>query len=157
GRAADGKRDFETALALTPGDPDARVGLARLAADRGEWQSAAEPLESVLNQKTRASPAEIHPEVAGAPGQGGAQDDAIRHYRAAYQLDPDDLDGVTFLVSALLNAGHVADAVDLLRQRLARTPDEPSTATSLAWIRATARDAEWRDGAEAVRLAEQAC
>src|SRR5262249_56038146 len=106
--------------------------------------------------RPRRARAAIHREIAEALEQVGAQDDAIRHYRAAYQLAPDDLDGVNSLVSALLNAGHVADAVDLLRQRLARTPDEPSTATSLAWIRATARDAEWRDGAEAVRLPEHA-
>jgi predicted Zn-dependent protease len=85
------------------------------------------------------------------------KDDAVAHYRAAYKLEPDNADGVTSLVSALLATGRVGEAVALLHNRIADTPDEPAFATSLAWIEATARDAQWRNAADAVRLAERAC
>jgi tetratricopeptide (TPR) repeat protein len=89
--------------------------------------------------------------------QLGRGDEAVAHYRAAYEAEPGNTDGVTSLVSALLATGRVADAVALLHRRVADTPEERAFASSLAWIEATARDAQWRNAAEAVRLAERAC
>ena len=43
------------------------------------------------------------------------------------------------------------------RQVLAVKPDQPEALNNLAWLLATCSDAAVRDGAEAVRLAEQAC
>src|SRR5439155_26860248 len=57
----------------------------------------------------------------------------------------------------LAGNGRVGDAVALLEARLARTPDVPAVANLLAWIHATNPDARWRNGTEAVRLAEHAC
>jgi len=98
-----------------------------------------------------------HRTLAEILEQLGREDDAVTHYRAAYEAEPGNADGVTSFVSALLATGRVADAVALLRRRIAEAPEEPAFATSLAWIEATARDAQWRNAADAVRLAERAC
>jgi tetratricopeptide (TPR) repeat protein len=43
------------------------------------------------------------------------------------------------------------------RLLLAAKPDQPEALNNLAWLLATSPDAAVRDGAEAVRLAEQGC
>ena len=87
----------------------------------------------------------------------GRPDDALRHYEAASRLAPEDAEAVNDLATALAAKGRVGDAVSLLAARLQRTPDVPTLAGLLAWIHATTPDARWRDGVEAVRLAEHAC
>ncbi|HLY38809.1 MAG TPA: tetratricopeptide repeat protein, partial [Candidatus Binatia bacterium] len=153
-RAADAEKDFQAVLTTSPEDPDALTGLGRAAVARAAWPAALTSFEKALRRSPRA---DVHRMVAEVLEQLGREDDAVAHYRAAYEAEPGNADGATSLVTALLTSGRVAEAVALLQRRVADTPEEPAFATSLAWIEATARDAQWRNAAEAVRLAERAC
>jgi tetratricopeptide (TPR) repeat protein len=51
----------------------------------------------------------------------------------------------------------LAEAIAHYEKALATRPDLISALTNLAWIRATASDPQFRNGAEAVVLAERAC
>ena len=53
--------------------------------------------------------------------------------------------------------GDLKEAAANYEQAVKLSPDWPIALNDLAWIRATAPQAELRDGAEAVRLAERAC
>jgi len=90
--------------------------------------------------------------------------EAVEHYELALRLGLDGAvvpGGLPTLINALagvlLAAGRVGDAVHALEDGIARLPDAAVLPTSLAWIRATSTAGAWRDGAEAVRLAERAC
>jgi tetratricopeptide (TPR) repeat protein len=122
--------EVESVLApLGPNDPDARAVRARVALDRGDDQAA----EALLAE----GPAD-HPELARMRGRLAlARRDgpaAVKHFRAAYALDPDDRDMVFGLGQALIMVGdtaaaapyveksHAFDALGTLMQR-ASTPE----------------------------------
>jgi hypothetical protein len=58
---------------------------------------------------------------------------------------------------ALLAKGQVAEAIACYTEILHLEPDLAAALNNLAWIRAAHAEAKFRDGAEAVRLAERAC
>ena len=61
------------------------------------------------------------------------------------------------LAALLSQSGDARAAVAELRRAVASEPDSTEALNNLAWLLATAADATVRDGAEALRLAEQAC
>ena len=54
-------------------------------------------------------------------------------------------------------SGRTREAVAQYREALRLNPNLAGALNNLAWVLATSSDAELRDGAEAVRLAERAC
>ena len=57
----------------------------------------------------------------------------------------------------MLSQGQLtAEAIHHYREALRLKPDFAPVLSNLAWLRATAAHAEWRDGSEAVQLAERA-
>ncbi len=50
-----------------------------------------------------------------------------------------------------------ANAIEVLRQGVGRWPNSPLLLDSLAWHLATCSENGWRDGRQAVRMAERAC
>jgi len=84
-------------------------------------------------------------------------DRGVSHYRKALQLDP-TLQGVAARLGALLTRLHrYAEARQTLQEGLTHTPADPELMNNLAWLLATCPVDEIRNGAEALRLAEQAC
>ena len=61
------------------------------------------------------------------------------------------------VAAALLANGQVAEAIAGYTEVLRSEPDLPIALNNLAWLRAAHSQAQFRDGAEAVRLAERAC
>jgi Flp pilus assembly protein TadD len=82
---------------------------------------------------------------------------AIEHFGTALRLAPDDAQVRNNLALAFHRVGRVDQGIAVLEEGIARTPAAATLLNSLAWIRATTPAAEWRDGGEAVRLAERAC
>ena len=66
--------------------------------------------------------------------------------------------GVPAKLAAILTAeGNLADAISLYREALAIMPNSPDVLNNLAWLLATAPEDVFRNGAEAVQLAQKAC
>jgi hypothetical protein len=53
--------------------------------------------------------------------------------------------------------GKIQEAIDHYREAIRNNPDEPQALNNLAWLLATSQDSRFRNGAEAVELAERAC
>jgi arylsulfatase A-like enzyme/Tfp pilus assembly protein PilF len=87
----------------------------------------------------------------------GRVDDAISQYEAALRTEPSHAQVHNNLGNALQQSGRLAEAIAHYEKALAAKPDLVSALTNLAWIRATAGDAPFRNGAEAVVLGEKAC
>jgi len=58
--------------------------------------------------------------------------------------------------SAKVVKGEIKEAIDAWRQTLRFDPDNADAANNIAWVRATASDADLRDGKEALELAQRA-
>jgi len=98
--------------------------------------------------------AEAHGWVGPALAEIGRLDEAVGHIVKSIELSPRDSAKYGLLATVLLKLSEDRQAVMALREglRLAPTLD---LANLLAWVLATSPDEGLRDGAEAVRLAEQ--
>lgn len=74
----------------------------------------------------------------------------------AVTLDPENLSAKTGLANTLLQLRRENEAIVLLRQVLQKNPDDPDALKDLAWVLATSPEAQLRDGARAVVLAQRA-
>jgi tetratricopeptide (TPR) repeat protein len=95
--------------------------------------------------------------LGSALTDNGKLPEAMAHFEAALRLDPKYADAHGKLAYILAGQGKFSEAVQHYRQALETKPDLPEALNNLAWILATHLDAQFRNGAEAVRLAERAC
>ena len=92
--------------------------------------------------------------------EGEDWEEAGRHYRAAAAAATETRHSIVAhagLAAALVGQGKFSEAIEHYRAALRLDPGDVDVLGELAWILATNPDAQWRDGAEAVRLAERAC
>ena len=95
--------------------------------------------------------------LARALAQQGQIDEAIAEQAAAVDLQPREAVARAELAALLHGRHRTAEAIAQYRESLRLLPDLPEALNDLAWILATHPQPEFRDGAEAVRLAEHAC
>jgi tetratricopeptide (TPR) repeat protein len=146
---------YRDALVLHPESVDIHINLGVALAHAERIDEAEAEFRETLRLAPRDPTAHVNlAELAAMRGDWAA---AIPHYEAALESRPDHLGARQGLASVLDSAGRVGDAVRVLREGLERLPDAAGLAGGLAWIRATTPAPEWRNGAEAVALAERAC
>jgi tetratricopeptide (TPR) repeat protein len=88
----------------------------------------------------------------------GQYERAMAEYRTAAALDPAAQSYAHLhLAEVLQHLGRSSEAVSHLREAVRLDPDLTPALNNLAWVLASSDDAEIRNGAEAVRLAEHAC
>ena len=111
-------------------------------------------LES-LRAATRAAPhdARMHYNLAFAHDRLGRSDDALAGYRVTWRLDPDFAAAATGQIHILLAKRKFDEIEKVLGQPLRRATLQ--AAQDFAWALATRSDEEFRDGARAVKWAEQ--
>jgi tetratricopeptide (TPR) repeat protein len=105
------REEAANVLSILPeSDPDARAVRARLALDRGDDRA----VEAILAEgpADHIELARLRGRFALAHGDGQA---AVRHFRAAYDAEPDDRDTVFGLGTALAVAGDRVAAAPFLR------------------------------------------
>jgi len=167
--------DTETnigAALLQEGDADGAISHLRQAVEK--WPRHAQAhinLGNALLQKreTDAAIAEYgktlelqfdHAEtlysIANALRQKGDVEEAIIQYRTAIALRPDYANAHNNLANSLRQVGRIDEAVHEYEAALKSEPESILAQNNLAWLLATSSNASVRDGAKAVRLAEQA-
>jgi hypothetical protein len=72
-------------------------------------------------------------------------------------LRPNAEEALAQLHQIVVSFAKPPDGLQRLREIAANAPDSPRMLDEVAWLLATHPDWQWRDGAEAVRLAERAC
>lgn len=84
-------------------------------------------------------------------------DGAITHFIKVTQLDSSNDRAHHNLGQAFYSEGQISNAIKHYRESLRLMPASPATLAGLSWILATSSKEEFRNGAEAVRLAKRAC
>jgi tetratricopeptide (TPR) repeat protein len=92
-----------------------------------------------------------------ALSKDGKPDEAIAQFRIVLANEPRNEPALFALASTLNRLGRRDEALASYQTVLAVNPDNWSALNDLAWLRATAPEAELRHGAQAVELAERAC
>lgn len=161
GKVAERAGDLEEAArrygaATEAGHPAAAGRLANLAAaliSHGRAEDAVELLQRALAVDPLLPDAQYNLGVA-LLGLDRAED-AIAAWRAELERDSDHEAARGKLESALRQTGRHAEAAAEARAMLARRPEHVGARLVLAWLLATSTDDDLRDGAEALRLAEE--
>jgi tetratricopeptide (TPR) repeat protein len=107
---------------------------------------ALEPFNSVFNQT-----------LGEALVRRGQIAEGILLLKTACQLRPENVLAYISLAEAYELQHVTTEAIAAYQEVLRLRPDMPSVVNNLAWLRATDPREQFRDGAEAVRLAERAC
>lgn len=108
------------------------MGKARNAMREERWDAAAESLESLERQ--RPDVAGVQAALASVARQQGNPDKAEAGYRKAFDLDPTDAVSANNLALLLREKGQFREAVSLLQEGLAYSPDTAELHYNLAVI-----------------------
>ncbi len=158
--AQEGKIDeaiehYSAALKIRPDLFNAHLGLGDAMAAEGKLDNAVTHYAAVL--KVRPDFAEIHVRLGVALAKQGKNSESVSHFSEALRWKPDDANAHFYLAVALQGQGKIPDSIGHLRDAIRFKPDYPDALNNLAWIHASSTNADWRNGAEAVRLAKRAC
>ncbi|HZL44458.1 MAG TPA: tetratricopeptide repeat protein [Verrucomicrobiae bacterium] len=147
--------EFEIALRLNPDFSQSRSDLARALAFQGRLKEAEAQWTKLL--ASEPANADDHANLGLVLAAENDFSQGIVQLQTAVNLNPTNVQVRVQLASILDNAGRTKEAVEHYRRALALEPGIPGVLNNLAWIFAANSDPQIRNGAEAVRLAEQAC
>jgi tetratricopeptide (TPR) repeat protein len=147
-------KHFARSLELNPANVEAQRNLGRALLLRGRFPEAEPHFRAAL--KLRPTDAETLTVYAEGLAQARRLSEAIELLQQAISSKPTAANRRQ-LVPLLLATDDYAAAIRELREILARQPESFEDYNNLAWILATGPDGKWRDGVEAVRLAQRAC
>jgi len=147
------RRCYERCLRLDRDFARAHGALGHILLSEGSLQTAAEHLRRAIELK----PDYLHALVnyGNLLVRQNQFEEAVVYYDRALSLAPTNAVVQLNLGTALLKSGRPQDAVSAYRRALHEDPKLAGAKLQLAWVLATARDDNLRDGTEAVRLAEE--
>ena len=148
------REHLEASLALKPDNAQAHSNLGRVLSLQGRFVEAEPEFQAAVRIKPKD--AEIRRSYASALAEHGRKEEAVKQLRELLQLKP-DTEARSQLATLLFQTGKFGEAVAEYRQVMAAKPDQPELLSNLAWLLATSPDGTVRNGADAVRFAEQCC
>jgi protein O-mannosyl-transferase len=149
-----GIEHFQAALQCAPASADAQFNLAAALNAKGDFDGAAAHYAEAC--RLRPEDVEARQKLALALLSGGKLSDAAAQFQEVLRLRPNA--GTEHSLALALDAqGQVEAALPHYREAVRLSPETPLYLNDLAWVLATSPKAELRDGAQAVRLAEEAC
>jgi tetratricopeptide (TPR) repeat protein len=155
GKVDDAMIMFSNAVRLNPGLAQARWNLGNA------WLLKGKVAEGLAEMKTgvQLSPEDVkaHRKFADTLLKMGKAAEALPYCEAVVKAEPEDAHAHYALGSACLANKRLAQAAANFKEAVRLAPDTPECMNALAWMYATSPQAELRNGAEAVRLAERAC
>lgn len=154
GRFEDATKEYNIALSLDDRNAAVHYSYATSLMRGGKLADAEREFRQCLLLDDKY--VEAHNNLALLLVNEGRFDDALSELSTAVHLAPDHFSAQYNFAATLAKCGRMAEAVQHYREALRLRPESVEAASNLAWILATDPDAKIRDGAEAVKLAEQA-
>jgi len=145
---------FAHAIEVTRDNFVARVNYADYLANNQQLAAARQEAEEAV--RIAPNEAVTHSALGRVLLLQGKPAQAVAALRQATALHYAPSDAVQ-LAMALVQQGRTQDAVAEYRNILASNPDLPDALNNLAWILAASTHPEFRNGANAVQLAQRAC
>jgi Flp pilus assembly protein TadD len=155
GRFDEAIENYRQAIQLNPNSSEALNNLGVALDAEGRFDEAIENFRKAIQINPNFSEAQNNLGIALA--DKGQFDEAIENYCQAIQVNSNRLETFFHLGMTLGQLGCTREAVAQSREALRLNPNLPGPLNNLAWVLAASPDAELRNGAEAVRLAERAC
>ncbi|MFK7911312.1 MAG: tetratricopeptide repeat protein [Akkermansiaceae bacterium] len=153
GKPDDAINYFETALMIDPKYAEAHGKLAIVLQEQSKIELAIGHFQKALKLKPELTEARFN--LANALHQQGNVKEAVGFYRQVLTNMPSHPMVMTRLGDGYRDLGDADKAIQQYSNVLKLKPEFPPAMNGLAWIRATHPEAKWRDGKQAVALAER--
>ena len=127
---------YRQAVALAPGDLDARISLARSLTEIGEYSEAAEVCARSM-RLARDDPgalSRVHMAVGEVYSRQGNSPAAMSAYYKAAELNPRDVEVARGLADCAIRGGLYAEAIAAYTKLLQLAPLDLSAKKQLAWV-----------------------
>ena len=154
GRIADATDHYERALENQPDYADAHNNLGFVLAHCGQIDAAIAHYQKALHVDPRCAAA--HCNLGLTLAQRGQLDEAIAHYQTALAVKPGYADARRDLALVLSERQELLKSLAQRREAIRLRPDDAALINDTAWMLATNPNASFRNGAEAVELAQRA-
>jgi protein O-mannosyl-transferase len=148
------REHLATSLKLNPDNAQAHSNLGRVLAIQRQFAEAEPEFQTAVSIKPKDP--DIRRAYAAVLAEQGRRDEAMNQLQELLALKP-DTEARSQLASLLYQAGRYGEAVAEYRKVVATKHAPPEVVSNLAWLLATSPDSTVRNGADAVRYAEQAC
>jgi tetratricopeptide (TPR) repeat protein len=127
---------YRQAVALTPTDLDARLGLAHALTEVGEYDEAASICSgSIRNAKGQpAALAQIYRRLGEVRSRQGSTPEALSAYYHAAELAPDDAEIAHGVADAAVRGGLYGEAASALNRVLYLAPLDVAAKKQLGWV-----------------------
>lgn len=148
------RKQLQAAIAASPDHAPAHLYLGSLLFQQNDLPGARTALEKAL--QLDAEVAEAHNALGLVLWKQGELDAALREFETELRLRPDHSEARDNRAFILASQGKVAEAITEYREVVRRRPRDPKSLNGLAWLLATHPNDRYRDGREALRLAQRA-
>jgi Flp pilus assembly protein TadD len=155
GRLDEAIENYYKAIQIKPIYYSALYNLGNALADKGRLDEAIKNYRKAIQINPNSFEALENLGIALA--DKGRFDEAIQNYHKAIQINPRRTESYINLGVALDRTGRTKEAIAQYRELLNSNPQMAKAMNNLAWILATSPKAEFRDGTQAVQLAERVC
>jgi Flp pilus assembly protein TadD len=149
----DERKLLAQALTSAPNSSELRLRYGSALGQKGDGEAAIAEYRKAVQLNPNNGPA--HTALAVALGDAGSLIEAVAHFREALRCDSNNSRMHFNLAVALAKQGDTGEAI--AHYAAALNAHEPTTdaANNLAWLLATSRRAEFRNGAQAVEIASR--
>ena len=145
---------LQRALTLDPRSAPAHLEMGNLASLKGDAQAAMRQYQEAMRLQPGFSLA--HWGAGEMLLKTGHLKEALEEYALYISLESQPTKAANAAAHSLLKHGHPSEAMAILRRALQGEPSSISTLLLMSWTLATHPQADSRNGAEALALAEQA-
>ncbi len=142
------------AVQLSPAYAEAHYNLGNADAALNHPREAMAEYQIALRLKPNY--AEARYRLGNLFATGGNSEAAVEQYRAALAANPKQAEAHHQMATLLVARKEVAEGITHYREAVRLKPDWLEALNNLAWLLATCKDAHFRQGAEALRLARHA-
>ena len=154
-RTAEAIRHYSEALRIEPDFVQAHLSMGDAHASLGNNEDAVYYYNKALQKKPNYEKA--HNNLGNAMARQGNVEAAAYHYNEALKINPNHAGAHYNLGKIAANQGKIEDAILYYRKALLLNPIMTEAIYNLSWIFATHENKKYRNGEEAVKLAEQLC
>jgi tetratricopeptide (TPR) repeat protein len=155
GRFDEAIENSRKAIQINPNYPKALNNLGNALAAQGRFDEAIKNYRQAIQLNPNYAEALDYLGIALAAK--GRFDEAIENFRQAIRVNSNRPETFFHLGMTLGQSGRTREAVAQYREALRLNPNLAGALNNLAWMLATSSKAEFRDGTQAVQLAERAC
>jgi protein O-mannosyl-transferase len=146
---------FRLSLQAMPNQEGTRLNLGKILLAQNKPAEAAVEFQNALHYNPGSEGLHFH--LAEALARAGNIEEAEKEFAQCIQLKPNEAEPHARLAALLSGQGRTGEAIPHYREAIRLQPDSTDLLNNLAWILAADAHAQWRNGAEAQRLALRAC